>query len=208
MTKLITNLLLPNLSKIYEKLIYNQLHGYFDKILLTSRCGARKGYSSQHCLLAMLENFQKSADDGNKFRALLTNLFKSFDCIDHKLLIAKLFGDCYGVSPSALNLIDTYLSNRAQRIKINNSFSRRSSIECGVPKGLVLGPLLLNIDLIDVFYEIAKYAGDITPNSCGENIRVVISELQSLTFRLFKCFESNDIKTNPGRSISWYYSRF
>ena len=94
--------ILPNLSKIYEKLIYNQLYDYFDKILLLSQCEFRKGYSSQHCLLAMLENFKKSADDENEFGALLTDLSKAFDCIDHKLLIAKLF--CYGVSPSALNL--------------------------------------------------------------------------------------------------------
>ena len=97
----------------------------------------------------MLENFKKSADDGNEFGALLTDFSKAFDCID--LLIAKLF--CYGVSPSALNLIHSYLSNRIQRIKVNNSFSRRSSIEYGVPKGSVLGPLLFNIDLTDLFYE-------------------------------------------------------
>ena len=81
----------PNLSEIYEKLIYNQLYDYFDKILLPSQCGFHKGYSSQHCRLAMLEKFKKSANDRNEFGALLTDLFKAFDCIDHKLFIAKLF---------------------------------------------------------------------------------------------------------------------
>ena len=114
--------ILPNLSKIYEKPIYNQLHDYFDRILLASPCGFRKVYSSQHCLLAMLEKFKKSADDVNEVGTLLTDLSKAFDCIDHELLIAKLF--CYGVSPSALNLIYSYLPNRTQRIKINNNFSR------------------------------------------------------------------------------------
>ena len=114
----------------------------------------------------MLENFEKSADDGNEFGALLTDLSKSFDCIDHKLLIAKLF--YLGISLSTLNLIYSYLSNRTQRIKINNSFSRRNSIEYGVPQGSALGPLLFNIDLTDLFHEcedsnIANYADDTTP---------------------------------------------
>ena len=143
--------ILPNLSKIYEKLIYIQLYDYFDKILLPSQCGFCNGYSSQHCLLTMLENFKKFADDGNEFGVLLSDLSKAFDCTDHTLLISKLF--CYGVSPSALNLIHSYLSNRTQRIKINNSFSRRSSKEYGVPHGSVIGPLLFNIDLTDLFYE-------------------------------------------------------
>ena len=114
----------------------------------------------------MLENFKKSADDGNEFGALLTDLSKSFDCIDHKLLIAKLF--YLGISLSTLNLIYSYLSNRTQRIKINNSFSRRNSIEYGVPQGSALGPLLFNIDLTDLFHECedsntANYADDTTP---------------------------------------------
>ena len=195
--------ILPNLPKVYEKLICDQLYDYFDKILLPSQCGFRKGYSSQNCLQAMLENFKESADNGNEFGALLTCLSKAFDCIDHKLLIAKVF--CYGVSPSALSLIHSYLSNRTQRIKIKNSFSRRSSIEYGVPQGSVRGPLLFNIDLTDLFYEcedshIANYADDTTPYACGENIRVAISELQSLAFRLFKWFENNHMKANPGKS--------
>ena len=105
--------ILPNLSKIYEKLIYNQLYDYFDKILL-SQCGFRRGYCFQHCLLAMLQNFKKSANNGNEFGALLTDLSKVFDCIYHKLLIAKHFW--YGVSSSVFNLIHSYLANRTQRI--------------------------------------------------------------------------------------------
>ena len=62
--------------------------------------------------------------------------------------------------------------------------------------------MLFNIDLIDLFYEcedsnIANYAGT-TPY--GENMRAVISELQSLAFRLFKWFENNHMKANPGKS--------
>ena len=56
---------LPNISKIYEKIIYNQLYDYFDDILSPSQCGFRKGQSTQHCLIVILEKFKESVDKGN-----------------------------------------------------------------------------------------------------------------------------------------------
>ena len=99
----------------------------------------------------MLENFKKSAEDGNEFGGLSADLSKASDCIDHKRLIVKLF--FYGVSPTAINSIHSYLPNRTQRIKINNSFSRQCSTEYSVPQSSVLGPLLFNNGLTDLFYE-------------------------------------------------------
>ena len=65
----------------------------------------------------MPEKWKKSADNGEAFGALLTNLSKAFDCLDHELLIAKL--NAYGFNLSSLKLIHDYLSNRTQRTKIN-----------------------------------------------------------------------------------------
>ena len=72
------------------------------------------------------------------------------------------------MSPLPINMVFSYLNNRKHRTKINESFSERSRIENGVPQGSILGPLLFNIDLIDLFYEceesnIASYAADTTP---------------------------------------------
>ena len=130
----------------------------------------------------MLEKLKEAVDRGNQFRALLTDLSKAFDCIDHKILIAKLCE--YSVLSSALNIIFSYLKHRTQRTKINDCFSARSNIEYGFPQGSILGPLLLNINMIDLFNEcedndIANYADDTTPYSCGTDITTVISELKS-----------------------------
>ena len=113
----------------------------------------------------MIEKFKEAIDRGNEFGALLTDLSKAFDCINHPLLIAKLYN--YGVSPLSINMIFSYLNNRTHRTKINECFSERSRIEHGVPQGSISGPLLFNIDLIDLFYEfeesnIASYSDDTT----------------------------------------------
>ena len=148
----------------------------------------------------MLKKFKETIDRGNQFGALLTELSKAFDCIDHKLLIAKLSE--YGVSSSALNVIFlSYLKHRTQRTKINDCFSTRSNIEYGVPQESILGPLLFNINMIDLFYEceendIANYADDTTQYSCGTDIPTVISELQH---KVFNWFGNNHMKANPGK---------
>ena len=67
----------------------------------------RKGHSTQQCLLAMLEKCKRSLDSGKVFGALLTDVYKAFDCLDPELLIAKL--NAYGFSLPALRLIQDYL---------------------------------------------------------------------------------------------------
>ena len=124
--------ILPNLPKIYEKLMYNQLYDYFDNILFPSQCGFCKGYSAQHFLLVMIEKFKEVTNTGKEFSALLTELSKASDCINHPL-IAKLCN--YGVSPLSINMIFSYLSNRTHRTEFTEYFSERSRIRHDVPQG-------------------------------------------------------------------------
>ena len=81
---------LSNLSKVYERLMYNQIYSYFDTLLSKFHCGFRKGFNAKHCLLAMIEKWRETLDKGGETGVVLTDLSKAFDCIDHNLLIAKL----------------------------------------------------------------------------------------------------------------------
>ena len=98
----------------------------------------------------MLEIWKKALDKQNLAGALLTDLSKTFDCLNHELLIAKL--EAYGLDYTALALVYSYLSKRKQRTKINNSFSNWMGIMTGIPQGSILGPLIFNIYLNDIFF--------------------------------------------------------
>ena len=102
--------ILPTLSKVYEKLFYNQIYNYFNGIFSKYLCGFRKGQSTQHCLLFTLESLRNALDKGLCTGILLIDLSKAFDCISHDLLIAKLH--VFGFSKTSLNLISNYLCDR------------------------------------------------------------------------------------------------
>ena len=137
--------ILPNVSKIYERCLYDQKAICFEHIFSRYQCGF-----AQHYLLAMIEKWKKIVDDEGVFGALLTDLSKAFDCIPHDLIIAKL--EAYGFHIDALKLIHDYLSNRKQRVKVNDTCTSWKDIFYGVPPGCILGPLLFNIHLCGLLY--------------------------------------------------------
>ena len=97
----------------------------------------------------MLEKWRSAVDNKNTFGVLLTDLPKAFDCLSHELLLAKLHA--YGFSIPALRLVYSYLQNRKQRTKINSAYSCWEEIIYKVPQVSILGPLLFNIFLCDLF---------------------------------------------------------
>ena len=105
--------ILPNLSKVYERLMYNQISPYFDSVFSKFQCRFRKGFNAQHCLLTMVEKWRKIPNEGGETRAVLADLSKVSDCIDHNLLIARL--NAYGFEKRSLEFIHSYPTKRKQR---------------------------------------------------------------------------------------------
>ena len=154
---------------------------YIDKYLSRYLCGYRKGYNTQTALISMLEKWKESLDHKGFAAAMLMDLSKAFDTIDYGLLITKLYA--YGFGYKSLKLIYSYLTDRWQRVKVEGSFSSWTELDQGVPQGSILGPLLFNIYLNDLFFvldgvDICNFADDTTPYVCGKSLNDVLSKLE------------------------------
>ena len=97
------------------------MYVYLNKILSKWHCGFRQGYTTHLCLLIMIEKPCQCLDKGNISGSLVTDLSKAFDSLLHDLLIIKHVA--YGFDYDSLVFIQTYLSQRQQRTKVNNAYS-------------------------------------------------------------------------------------
>ena len=129
------------ISNIFEKLLWKQIIIFLDPLLSKYKCGFRKGFSAQHCLLAMFEKWKNSIDKGKVFGALLTDLSKAFDCLPHELIIAKL--NAYGFNLPALKLMHSYLSHRKQSLRSTMHIVHGRKYFLVFHKALYLGLLCL-----------------------------------------------------------------
>ena len=164
--------------------MYNQIKCYMENHLSSYLFGFRKAHSTGQCLNTMLENWKTSLDCKKQVGAVLTDLSKAFDCLNYDLLIAKF--EAYGFNTKALVFIQDYLSNRSQRTKINSEYSSYRDIKYGVPQGSILGPLLFNIFLNDIFFfvndsKITNYADDNTPYAAEDSVEKLLETLERET---------------------------
>ena len=110
-----------------------------NNIIYNLQFGFRQQYSTSHALINITENIKKALD-GIIGCGVFGDLQKTFDTVDHQILLAKL--NHYEIRGVSNDWFKSYLSNRNQYVSINGFDSGLTSINCGVPQGSVLGPLL------------------------------------------------------------------
>ena len=164
--------------------------------------GFRKNHNTQHCLMSMLERWKKTLHKGGYVCAIFMDLSKAFDTLNHKLLIAKL--GAYGFDTKALYYIKSYLDNREQRIRVNSNFSSWQEIIARVLQGSILGPLLFNIFVNDLFLfvsssNLSNYADDNTLYTSGYNLKEVKEVLLNDLNKVTEWFFENYMVLNAGK---------
>ena len=193
---------LTAVSKLYESVINDQMYTYFCDIFNDFLCAYRNGYSCQSLLLRVIDDWKKSLDKKEIVGAIFMDLSKAFDCLPHNLTISKM--NAYGMSASACELISSYLTGRKQRVKIGNTRSDWVALEKGVPQGSVLGPLLFNVFINDLFMFLEKcllynYADDNSMSKSSHNLREVLDCLQHDGDIAIQWFSDNGMQANPGK---------
>ena len=135
--------LLSNIEKILEKLMYKHLYKFLDdnNIPYDLQFGFRQNLSTTHALINLTENIRQALDQGKIGCGIFVDLQKAFDTVEYEVLLSKL--DHYGVCGLTNNWFKSYLTGRKQYVSIKGYNSSLSSIAYGVPRGAVLGPLLL-----------------------------------------------------------------
>ena len=169
--------ILTGISKLYESVVNDQLLEYFSRLFNDLIGAYRKGYSCQSLLVKCIDNWKNALDKQQHIGALFMDLSKAFDCLPHGLIIAKLHA--YGLELPACKVWFSYLCGRKQRVEISNSRSSWAVLTKGVPQGSILGPLLFNIFMNDLFLFIEKcrlynYADDNSLDSSSENLADVL----------------------------------
>ena len=112
--------ILPFLTKIFVRLIYDQLNECLEQYLNSLLCGFRKAHYTQHALFRLLQERQNELDKSGLVEAILMHLSEAYDCFPHGLLIVRF--ETYGIGKSGLNFLLSCLLNQKHRTKVNSLY--------------------------------------------------------------------------------------
>jgi hypothetical protein len=158
--------ILPALSKIFERLVNNQIVTYIDEqgLLASGISGYRSGYSTTTVLLRIRDDVIKAMKRGDVTMMVCADYYKAFDTVQFKAVLMKIHG--MGFSKKFLRWVLNYLCERQQFVQIDDASSELATVEFGVPQGSILGPILFNLYIADLHEKLKclcyQYADDTT----------------------------------------------
>ena len=196
--------ILSPLSKILEKVVYEQMYNYFsrNKIFHPNLHGYRHGRSTQTALMTMYDRWVKTAVAGQVSGVVLLDLSAAFDLVDPDLLIRKL--EIYGIEKEGLDWIHSYLTDRHQAVWLDHVLSDFAQCDVGVPQGSILGPLLFLIFFNDLpptlENDVDSYADDTTITATAKTVMEISQSLTKDCTLVSDWMRSNRLKLNPGKT--------
>ncbi len=198
--------LLPAFSKILEKIVYYKLMNFLTakKILYKHQYGFRPKHSTIHPIIHLLNHCATSSSKPNSelTLAVLCDLSKAFDVINHNILFRKL--NNYGIRGIANKWFRSYLSDRQQFVTFEGNISHMLPVEIGVPQGSILGPLLYLIYVNDIGNScrgnILSFADDTTLYTSHSKLAELYANANRQTNDLYQWFCSNRLSLNPNKT--------
>lgn len=141
---------LPSMNKIFEKLLCSRLNNFMQStgLLFEHQFGFRQGSSTEVAVLELVDDISRSVDKKMSAAAIFLDLSKAFDTLNHHILLKKL--EAYGIRGVANDFLHSYLTDRQQQVMISGTKSTTCTVNCGVPQGSNIGPLLFLIYVNDV----------------------------------------------------------
>ena len=197
--------LLPQFSKILEKIYNNRLNNFIttSNILNSCQYGFRQGVSTSHALVDLVSEITNSLNKRKHAIGVFIDLRKAFDTVNHQLLCKKL--EFYGIRGIAQNWIKSYLSNRTQYVCYEEHTSESLQISCGVPQGSILGPQLFILYVNDMcnVSKLLKYvlfADDTNILYSHDHLPDLVTVLCTELDRMYTWFSVNKLSLNIAKT--------
>ena len=198
--------------KIFERYMYNHVVEFMNinNIIYKYQFGFRQRHSTQQAIITLVNKITSSIDSGDLMIGVFLDLKKAFDTVTHSILIRKMHA--YGIRGNILKWFESYLADRSQYVAYDGSNSDTSFLECGVPQGSILGPLLFIIFTNDIFNVsellfTVLYADDTCVLLGGKDLENLITCLNNELKKITTWLKANKLSLNAQKNFYMIFHR-